>query len=87
MARKSNEAKVRELAQTLGIEVTAETLGFDGVPTVEVWSYGAHLSEGGNPTCHTMFGHGDTWPKAWADALWQVQDLKPCPDDCGCRQQ
>ena len=46
--------------------------------------YASHLSER-NSYSHTYFAHGNTEPRAWADALAYMQRLTECPADCTCR--
>ncbi len=84
MARISNKDKALAYAADKGIILTVEDRDIDGCDSVEVWSLHAHLSETGSD-CHTYFAHGNTEPRAWADALAYMERLTECADDCTCR--
>ena len=80
----SNKDKALAYAANKGIILTVEDRDIDGCDSVEVWSLQSHLSER-NSYSHTYFAHGNTEPRAWADALAYMQRLTECPADCTCR--
>ena len=81
MARISNKDKALAYAANKGIILTVEDRDIDGCDSVEVWSLQSHLSER-NSYLHTYFAHGNTEPRAWADALAYMERLTECPADC-----